>query len=294
MRLEQIVWSIVRLEQIVWSIGRTGRQLIRWWTPLRIAGAALLVLALLVGTLGYVNERELLHLTETAKQILKYLSANASTELASIAITILIVDALYQRRETEREKKRLILQMGSPDNAFAREAVRALWARGWLHDGSVNKAYLKLANLQGADLRDTSLQKVHLEAADLRKARLDSVELQEAIMVGANLQGTSLGRANLQGAILSHANLQGAFLWDANLQGVDLEDADLRGADLRNANLQGALLRRANLQGTDLMDTNLQEAWLKDALYNDATTWPEGFTPPAEAINAGTETDIED
>ena len=71
-----------------------------------MAGAAVLVLAFLVGTLGYLHECELLYLTETAKQILKYLSANVSTELASIAITILFADMLYQHRETEREKRR--------------------------------------------------------------------------------------------------------------------------------------------------------------------------------------------
>ncbi len=42
---------------------------------------------------------------------------------------MLFVDMLYQHPETQREKRRLILQMGSPDNAFAVEAVRALRLR---------------------------------------------------------------------------------------------------------------------------------------------------------------------
>ncbi len=46
----------------------------------------MLVLVFLVGALGYLNERELLYLMETARQILKYPSANVSTELASIPI----------------------------------------------------------------------------------------------------------------------------------------------------------------------------------------------------------------
>lgn len=175
-------------------IGRIGQRFIRWWTPLRLAGVALLVLAFLVGILGYLNEHGGLHLQETPRRILAYLSANVSTELASIAITMLFVDALYQHRETEREKRRLILQMGSPDNAFAQEAVRALRSRGWLGDGS-----LKIANLWGA---------------------------------------------NLQGAILIGANLQ-----------------------------------RADLQGAE---------------YNYATTWPEGFTPPPEAVNVDAQTNVED
>jgi len=133
-----------------------------------------LVLAFLVGTLGYLNERELLYLTETAKQILKCLSANVSTDLASIAITILFVDALYQHRETEREKKQLILQMGSPDDAFAREAVRALRSHGWLQDESLKWYNLRCANLQGADLVDANLQGANLVDANLRGAKYNN------------------------------------------------------------------------------------------------------------------------
>jgi len=215
-------------------VRRIGQRFIGWWTSLRLAGVALLVLAFLAGTLGYLNEHGGLYLRETPRRILAYLSANVSTELASIAITILVVDALYEHRETEREKRRLILQMGSPDNAFAREAVRALRSRGWLQDGSLKGTDLPLANLQGANL------------------------------LGANLQGARFFVAKFQGAWLAGANLQGASLWGAHLQETILLDA----------NLQGAILVRANLRG---------------AQYNNATTWPEGFTPPPEAVNVDAE-----
>ena len=143
-------------------IVRIGQRFIRWWTPLRLAGVALLALAFLVGTLGYLNQHGYIYLRKTPRRILEFLSANVSTELASIAITILVVDALYEHRETEREKKRLILQMGSPDNAFAREAVRALRSSGWLRDGSLKGAYLFGANLQGAYLGFVNLQDASL------------------------------------------------------------------------------------------------------------------------------------
>jgi hypothetical protein len=221
------------------TVRRIGRRFIRWWTPLRIAGAAALVLAFLIGIVGYLNERELLYPTETVKQLLKYLSANVSTELASVAITLLFVDCLYQRREEEREKRRLILQMGSPDNAFAVEAIRALRSHGWLEDGSLKRAYLMGANLQGANLLD------------------------------ANLQGANLALAKLQGASLTFANLQGANLALTKLQGAYLGGARLQGADLQSAKLQGTK-------------------------YDNATTWPAGFTPPPEAINVDTEANVED
>ncbi|CAG9416063.1 pentapeptide repeat-containing protein [Providencia alcalifaciens] len=75
-----------------------------------------------------------------------------------------------------------------------------------------SKAYLRGANLRGADLR------------------------------GANLRGAYLRDANLRGA-----NLRGADLIDANLRGANLIDADLRGANLIDANLRGANLRGAKL-----------------------------------------------
>jgi uncharacterized protein YjbI with pentapeptide repeats len=91
----------------------------------------------------------------------------------------------------------------------------------------------------------------------------------------------------------------------ANLVGANLSGSDLRGRDLSQADLRGA-----NLAGTDLRDTNLADASfgrlcdppndlrceeteegtedclnLCGALYNDGTTWPEGFNP-ADAVLA--------
>ncbi len=62
----------------------------------------------------------------------------------------------------------------------------------------------------------------------------------------------------------------GRWIREANLYG-----ANLRRANLRRANLDGANLRRANLRRA-----NLRRANLRRATWNDATTWPDGFTPP--------------
>ena len=157
-------------------VRRIGRRFIRLWTPLRL-GVALLALAFLIGVLGYFNQRGWFYLPEALRQIVVAFDNNATTELASIAITILVVDRLYKNRETEREKKRLILQMGSPDNAFAREAVRALRSHGWLFDGSISKANLERANLQGADLHEADLKDANLHLADLQGADLTRTNL---------------------------------------------------------------------------------------------------------------------
>ncbi|CUR94397.1 pentapeptide repeat-containing protein [Salmonella enterica subsp. enterica serovar Weltevreden] len=110
-----------------------------------------------------------------------------------------------------------------------------VWITSMHESGS--RAYLRDADLCGADLRD----------ADLR---------------GANLRG-----ANLRDADLCGANLRDADLRDAYLCGAYLRDADLCGADLRDAYLCGAYLRDADLCGADLRGANLCDAYLPDLTF---------------------------
>ena len=80
------------------------------------------------------------------------------------------------------------------------------------------------------------------ERANLRGANLQYANLQDADLRRANLQN-----ANLQDADLRRANLQNANLRGANLQDASLQNANLQYANLQNANLQNANLRRANI-----------------------------------------------
>ena len=68
---------------------------------------------------------------------------------------------------------------------------------------------------------------------------------ERANLRSANLQGADLWRANLQDANLRGAYLQDADLRGADLWRADLQDADLRGADLWRADLQDADLQDA-------------------------------------------------
>ena len=82
-------------------------------------------------------------------------------ELIGAGLTTLLIgnagQAAQQVAQKQEEKKRLILQMGSPDNGFAIEAVRQLREEGWLEDGSLKGANLIganwRANLSGIDLQ---------------------------------------------------------------------------------------------------------------------------------------------
>jgi len=63
----------------------------------------------------------------------------------------------------------------------------------------------------------------------------------------ADLSGANLRRADLQWANLRRADLRGANLRRADLRGANLRRADLSGADLRGANLRRADLQWADL-----------------------------------------------
>jgi hypothetical protein len=159
--------------------------------------------------------------------------ANWSAELASIVITVLVIDSLNRRRAIAEEKDDLILQMGSPDHAFALEAVRKLKARGWGFgdEKSLHRKTLDGANLPGAKLERINLQHVLMVAANL----------ENAILYNANLQHARLQRANLQTANLAQVNLQQASLIEANLHNAYFENTDLRGANMQDANLKGCV-----------------------------------------------------
>jgi hypothetical protein len=138
---------------------------------------------------------------------------NTGTEMFGAVLTFYLIEVMLrkrreqdvERRAIEQEKERLVLQMGSPDNALALEAVRVLKARGrwgFGEDTTLQKAYLVDANLKGADLLEANLEGANLGGADL----------QRADVLGVNLEGADLRWADLQGADLQETNLQGANL----------------------------------------------------------------------------------
>ncbi|EPV1050001.1 pentapeptide repeat-containing protein [Salmonella enterica subsp. enterica serovar Newport] len=130
-----------------------------------------------------------------------------------------------------------------------------VWITSMHESGS--RAYLRDADLCGADLRD----------ADLRGANLRGANLRGAYLRDADLCGANLRDADLRDAYLCGAYLRDAYLCGADLRGANLCDANLRGADLRDADLCGADLRDADLCGADLRGANLCDAYLPDLTF---------------------------
>lgn len=201
-------------------------------------------------------------------------------ELIGIGITILIITNADQAIRTKIEKQKLILQMGSNDNAFAREAVRQLKLTGWLFNGSTKNIHLTNAQLSGADLEGSDL-----ENAILHQANLEGSNLHDSFLKGADLSWSHLEKANLELANLEDANLSWSKMYEsdlrvANLRCADMHRAQLQAADLRGARLHNADLRWANLQGADFRWSKYNEntKW-EFSFYDKETYWHSGFDP---------------
>jgi len=231
-----------------------------WWTVPRMIGSLLLGFGLL-GPL--VNTRALFSIPVLGDFLL-----NMSSELAGIGITILVIDAASEQLVTEREKKRLVLQMGSPNNAFAVEAARLLKAQDWGYN------------------KDKSLHNANLAQADLSRGDLINVNLQQADLSGALLRETRLNGANLQQANLNQAKLIGA-----ELMGASLVDATMNDASLNNAVLSGADMRRAKLVSANLRS---QQHWVEHltAEFKRSGSHPANDSPHLSEIGTGRYTDL--
>src|SRR6266567_1796075 len=144
----------------------------------------------------------------------------------------------------------------------------------------LREAYLRNANLEGADLtgadlREAYLRRADLRGADLKDANLEGANLRRAILRGANLEGTN---TNLRRTNLSMADLEGT---NTNLRRTNLRRTNLSEAIIRNAHLDGADLTGANLSGAVLVETTLRGANLTRCVVYGISVWNahlEGIT----------------
>jgi len=96
----------------------------------------------------------------------------------------------------------------------------------------------------------------HEEWLESSGARGERAELKDAILQQADLHDANLERADLSGARMSVADLM-----RANLRGADLRGADLWMSDMKDALLDGADLRGADLsEVTNLTSAQLAVA----------------------------------
>ena len=161
-------------------------------------------------------------------------------------------------------------------------------------------AYLRGANLSGADLRKAYLNLARLEDANFSGANLADAIIFQAIFSKTNFSGANLTNARMIGTLgnvdmhdativngrfgldvgnqpmgqMKFDSVGGNFA-NANFEGADLNIANfsfanLTKANLRNTNLYRADLSQADLSGADLTGANLTDAVVDGAIFKDA------------------------
>jgi hypothetical protein len=141
-------------------------------------------------------------------------ATNLYTEVLSIVVTVLVLDRLQERRNTEQRKEILRREAGSRDNSTALNAMDWLRAENWLtiHD--------EIPLLKGKKLARANLHDAYLYEADLEKTNLYKVDLSNATLGKAKFYDAFFNRAILDGASLYETDFRQAVLWDASLKGV--------------------------------------------------------------------------
>ncbi|MEU4496311.1 pentapeptide repeat-containing protein [Streptomyces sp. NPDC023998] len=209
-------------------------------------------------------------------------ATSVGAELVAVAVTVLMIDRLAERREGVRLRQQLVREASSTDHGLALRAVLELDVRGWLADGALAGARLGEANLHdivlegqdlhGADLAGANLSRANLSRANLTGCNLTGSNLAEAVIEMADLSGARMQDTRIDHADMAHAVLRSADLSGANLAHCDLTEADLRGALLRGADFTGCLMDGVRLD--------------RSTVWDETTRWPSGFSPQA-AIGAG-------
>jgi uncharacterized protein YjbI with pentapeptide repeats len=160
-------------------------------------------------------------------------------------------------------------------------------------------AYLRGANLSGANMQKSYLNLARLEDANLSGADLTDATIFQAIFDKTNFQGANLTNARMIGTLgnvnMSDATVikgrfgldignqpMGAMRFDAiggkfantNFEGADINRsnfrfADFRGANLRNTDLFRADFSKADLTGADLTGAKMGEAVLDGTIMTN-------------------------
>ncbi|MCC9062292.1 pentapeptide repeat-containing protein [Flavobacterium piscisymbiosum] len=133
--------------------------------------------------------------------------ANFSFELLSISATILLINYLYENKEIENNKKRLIRELGSEDKGFTSRALKEIKELGYLTDGSLNGIDLSKANLEGLDFSNACLENTIFNNALLNKAIFKYANLKNTSFLNAELRESNFENAIFDKTVLKNSNL---------------------------------------------------------------------------------------
>lgn len=224
------------------------------WLTVQRLGLILVALAVINAIIGYA----LTHPEEVSFQaFMADFYPNVSTELLSIATTVLIIDGLNRRRDAKQEaaheQDALARQLGSRLPDVTARAVEEARKRGFLTDGSMQERDFQGASLEEAKLWKADFQGANFKWAKLKSANLNAACLLSATFVQANLQTAELNSVDARAANFHEAKLYRAACNRSGFQHADFTGAHLEGVKLHNADLRGAIFTRAFFDETTIM-----------------------------------------
>ena len=214
--------------------------------------------------------------------------ANLSSELFGIAITILLIDYLYEQKEKESNKARLLRELASEDKGFTSRALREIRSLGYLYDGTLNGADLSGANLCDLDFANANLRNVNFTGAQLNKAiftnsdltgaNLNYAELRDAKLENCKLTNVQMKKCNLYGAIMNNSAIENVDLMTSNLEACELIDVSIINVKLEDANIRVANLTRtrianSNFLRADVSSLNARSAVFERCDFKDLSGW---------------------
>ncbi|MCC5612667.1 pentapeptide repeat-containing protein [Nostoc sp. CHAB 5834] len=188
---------------------------------------------------------------------IKAFYANFSAEFISIAITILLIDYLYEKKDNTNRKNRLVRELGSVDIGFTARALKELKELGSLTDGSLIGADLSKADLSGLDFTGANLENVNLRGALLNSTILLNVNLRGANLDGAKLQEANLSHSNLVNVNMKKCNLYAALINEATINNVDFMRANLERCELINSIVDDSKFDQASFLLSDFSRTTM-------------------------------------
>jgi uncharacterized protein YjbI with pentapeptide repeats len=186
------------------------------------------------------------------------------------------------------ERRKLIDELKSPDNATALRALENARQLGWLapdmlvlggldlsgvdlSGGKLDGAYLFRTRFDKATLRRTSFIECQLHLAWFEGAVMTEADLSRAYCGYTNFRNTDLTQANFERCMLS-----GCFFNNSTLHGADFSSAVLSGADFEQVDLTHVILDGASLATTMLETSQVTVEQLSKTYMMVGATLPGG------------------
>lgn len=216
-----------------------------WTSFVYLLGLILFILGISINLWGAYVESDFKTIDLHKLFIASY--GNIGVGLIDTAITILVIDTLYRKREEHSHRETLFRQLRSTDNLSALQALEDLFARGWL-----KRRYLIQHTYYGANLSNAQL--------------LSGLDMSNARMSGANLTNVNLLNTKLNNAILN----------DTIFVEGDLISTQMKGANLVKANFENAILQSVDFRGAVMNGANFHNAKLDGLIFDSETILPDG------------------